>query len=236
MTIAMNARGQRTEDGGQGTRIEFCPGLLRRLPSALRRPSVAVGLLSSVLCLLSSGCSLPEAQADPTRFYVLSTPTTTHSAAAANAPSVRVRPVELASYMRARPLIVRRSENEVEFREFARWGEPLDQGVARVLREELLGRGSVSAVAVSGVRAASRPYDFELAVRVLSAEGEANGGVNFRAIWELWAAGEKNRPAARGDYRAEGLRWDGKAEATLAAELSKAVAGLAGDVGAGLKR
>jgi uncharacterized lipoprotein YmbA len=180
-----------------------------------------------------SSCSLPEAQADPTRFFVLSTPAAnTTGANAANAPAIRVRPVELASYMRSRPLIVRKSENEVEFREFARWGEPLEQGIARVLREELLARGAASAVQISGVRATSRPFDYELAVRVLACEGAANGDVAFRAVWELIPAGSKALPVARGDYRAEGLKWDGKTETTLVAELSKAVSGLAADIGA----
>ena len=201
------------------------------------RPASSVCLLSSVFCLLlASGCSLlPEAKSDPTRFFVLSTPAANASGNVnASAPAVHVRQVELASYIRSRPLIVRKSENEVEFREFARWGEPLELGVARVLREELLARGAASAVAISGVRATSRPYDFELTVRVLAAEGAANGDVQFRAVWELSAAGKTGAPAARGDYRAEGLKWDGKSETALVAELSKAVAGLAGEIAGGL--
>jgi len=196
-----------------------------------------LGTLFSVVCLLASSCSLPEAQADPTRFFVLSTPAANANANLnASAPAVHVRQVELASYIRSRPLIVRKSENEVEFREFARWGEPLEQGIARVLREELLARGAASAVAISGVRAASRPYDFELTVRVLAAEGGTAGDVQFRAVWELSAAGKTGAPVARGDYHAEGLKWDGKSETALVAELSKAVSGLAGEIAAGLAK
>ncbi len=194
-------------------------------------------LLVAGLLLGGSGCSLPEAQADPTRFFVLST-----SAASAGdhisatAPAIHVRQVELASYIRSRPLIVRKSENEVEFREFARWGEPLEQGIARVLREELLARGAASAVAISGVRAANRPYDYELTVRVLACEGTANGEVSFRAVWELAEAGKAGTIAARGDYHPAGLKWDGKTETALVAELSKAVTGLAADIAAGLPK
>jgi uncharacterized lipoprotein YmbA len=200
------------------------------------RSFAVLSLLSSVLCLPS--CSLPEAQADPTRFFVLSTPAANAGGnLVASAPAIHVRAIELASYIRSRPLIVRKSENEVEFREFARWGEPLEQGIARVLREELLARGAASAVAISGVRATNRPYDFELTVRVLACEGTTGGAVIFRAVWELVGAGGKNAPSiARGDFHPEGLKWDGKTETSLVAELSKAVAGLAGEIAGGLKQ
>jgi uncharacterized lipoprotein YmbA len=201
------------------------------------RSFAVLGLLSSVLCL--PGCSLPEAQADPTRFFVLSTPAATATGSiVTTAPAVHVRQIELASYIRSRPLIVRKSENEVEFREFARWGEPLEQGIARVLREELLARGAASAVVISGVRATNRPYDFELTIRVLACEGTADGNVIFRAVWELaGAAGGKNAPSvARGDFHPEDLKWDGKSETSLVAALSKAVAGLAGEIAGGMKQ
>jgi uncharacterized lipoprotein YmbA len=199
---------------------------------------VRCGLLASVLWLLSSGCSLPQAQADPTRFFVLSTPAANATGAIVpDAPAIHVRQVELASYIRSRPLIVRKNENEVEFREYARWGEPLEQGIARVLREELLARGAASAVAISGVRATNRPYDFELTVRVLACEGTEGGGVSFRAVWELTAAGAKNAPSvARGDFHPEDMKWDGKSDTALVAALSKAIAGLAAEIAAGLKK
>ena len=69
---------------------------------------------------------------------------------------------------------------------------------------------------------------------MLACEGQANGDVVFRAVWELTAtnAGASSRS---GDFRAQGLRWDGKHEGSLAAALSQAVAGLAGEIAAALK-
>jgi uncharacterized lipoprotein YmbA len=182
-----------------------------------------------------SGCSLwPEAQSDPTRFYVLSTGVAVPTAQS-SAPTVQLRPVELASYLRARPVIVRRGNNEIEFREFARWGEPLELGIGRVLREELLARGAASAVFTSGTRREHPTYDYNLSIRVLACEGNAHGGVVFRAIWELSSTGAKSL-VARGDYQPADLHWDGKSEASLAAELSHAVAGLAGEIAGALKK
>ncbi len=192
----------------------------------------------SLLCLLVgaavaavlSGCSLlPEPQTDPTKYYVLSTEIA-GPATQANAPIVNLREVELASYLRGRPLVVRRGNNEIEFREFSRWGEPLELGIARVLRDELVARGAASAVRGAGGRRETSGQDYFLSVRVLSCEGAANGSVVFRAVWELAPSGERSAGTTRGDYRPAELRWDGKSEASLAAKLSEAVSGLAAEI------
>ena len=193
--------------------------------------------------MLVAGCSIPipQAAADPTKFFVLSTAAVPPPARAAGTPAagaiVHLREVEIASYLRARPLVVRHGENQIEFREFARWGEPLEQGIARVLREELLASGAAAAVVAPGLRAARLAPSGELSVRVLACEGAADGAVNFRATWELLAVGgAKPEIIARGDYRAPGLRWDEKSEAQLVARLSEAVAGLAAEISAALKK
>jgi uncharacterized lipoprotein YmbA len=198
-----------------------------------RAVALAAGLL------LAGGCSLPlpQAESDPTKFYLLAATTMgSTNAAAANAPALHLRPVEIASYIRSRPMIVRRGANEIQFRDYARWGEPLEQGIARVLREELLARGAASAVQTTGAQAMTEGFAYQLGIRVLACEGTADGGVNFDAVWELTSAGEGGRVAARGEFRPGDLRWDGKSEATLAAALSKAVSGLAQEIAAALKK
>jgi uncharacterized lipoprotein YmbA len=187
--------------------------------------------------LALGGCSiLPDPQVDPTRFFVLSTTAAVVAPAVGNAPALQLRAVELAGYLRSRPLIVRSGENEIQFREFSRWGEPLEQGIARVLREELLARGAAASVAVPGVRAGNRPADYDLTLRVLACEGAANGAVIFRAIWELAAATGDAARVAQGDFRAGDLRWDGKNEGSLAAQLSQAIAGLAAEIAAAVPK
>lgn len=182
-----------------------------------------------------TGCSLlPEATSDPTRFYVLSTDAV-RTAPQPAAPVVHLREIELASYLKSRPVVVRRGNNEIEFREFALWGETLDLGIARVLREELLARGKVSAVTSSLRRELGSP-EVTLTVRVLACEGAASGAIVFRAVWELARIGTTPGPIGQGDYRPTDLRWDGKNEATLAEQLSAAVSGLAGEISAALAK
>ena len=199
---------------------------------------IGLGLLAGVGGLMVSSCSLlPQAQPDPTRFFVLSaTEVTPVAAPAARAPVVHLRPVELASYIKAKPIIVRRGNNEIEFREFARWGEPLELGIGRVLREDLVARGAAGAVLAAGLRAVDVDYDYTLVVRVLACEGGVDGAVYFRAVWELATTGTAPKVAARGEVQPGDLRWDGKSEGALAAQLSRAVAALAEDVAAGLTR
>ena len=198
------------------------------------RRGFGFSLQLSAFSILLGGCSLPQPQPDPTRFYVLSAPALSAAEPTAKGSSVYLRPIELANYLKAKPMIVRRGNNEIEFREYARWGEPLELGLGRVLREDLLARGAARTVLSAGLRPLNVDCDFELGVRVLACEGAADGGVNFRAVWELWAAGATPKMAAHGEFRSEGLKWDGKSEAALAEQLSKAVSDLSGEIAAGL--
>lgn len=195
-------------------------------PAAVAWP-VARMLGGGLAVLLLAACSIPipKAEADPTRTYVLST---TDAPAAGGRP-VQVGRVEVANYLRNRALVVRRGPNEIEFREYARWGESLDAGVARVLGDALaLGAAAPAADA----NAARRPL-LEANVRVLACEGNADGGIHFQATWELVDTGGELRTVARGEFRAPAeLRWDGRNEASLAAALSRAVAALAAEIGA----
>ncbi len=69
---------------------------------------------------------------------------------------------------------------------------------------------------------------------MLACEGATDGAVRFHVTWELLAIG--GVAARRGDYRPANLRWDGQNEATLAAALSEAVAGLAGEIAGAVKK
>jgi uncharacterized protein len=201
-------------------------------------PSYLSLVLSAAALLVSvAGCSipLPQAEGDPTRFYVLST-TGAPVAPVDDGPAIYLRQVEVANYLDARPLIIRKGDNEIEFREFARWGEPIHVGIGRVLREELLARGVGRVVAGPGFRAAGMSYDLELTVRVLACEGVADGAVNFRAVWQLSEPGDREQSGPRGEYQPRDLRWDGTSEASLAGQLSRAVAGLAAEIAGALKR
>lgn len=188
-------------------------------------------LLLLVGSLVGAGCSvIPPAGADPTRFYVLSAaPASATKSESGEGLVLGLRSVDVAAYLRSRSLVVRQNGNEVQFRDFARWGEPLEAGLSRTLKEALIATGSVSQVA-------SVPFsidverDLDLSVRVLACEGGADGSVYFRATWELVNTGAGAGLLASGDFTATGLTWDGQSEATLASALSEAVATLGKEI------
>lgn len=187
-----------------------------------RRFPPARVILASVPLLLS-GCSLlPEPRPDPTRFYVLAADAS--PAVAPGGPAVQLRAVEVAGYLRNRPMVVRRGGSEIEFRDHARWGEPLEQGVARVLSSGLRARGVNIAPVGAGAPV--------LSVRVLACEGSSDGAVIFRAAWELTGGASP----ATGEFIASGLRWDTKSEGSLATQLGAAVLSLADEVAAAASR
>ena len=100
----------------------------------------------------------------------------------------------------------------------------MEQGIARVLAAELRARGvNVVPAAVGG------PV---LTLRVHACEGGADGAVIFRAAWELTGGAV----SAAGDFTAQGVRWDGKSEGSLATQLAAAVAGLAEEISVGAAR
>jgi len=84
--------------------------------------------------------SVAVAQPDATRYYLLSA--APGQPAADAGPTLKrwvvgVRAVAIAPYLETKSFAVRSQANEVIFLDSTRWGEPLDQGIARVLAENL---------------------------------------------------------------------------------------------------
>lgn len=187
-------------------------------------------LLAGALAL--GGCSIvPEPKADPTRHYVLATYAGDGERAAAAAipagkPVIGLRTVELPAYLLARKSIaVRQGRNEIVYHEYARWAEPLEDGIQRIVSERLLSSGAISGIALLPGRAA-RSYD--LIIRVLECEG-AGSSVHFVAEYELSAPGGAIIGGTR-KFVAPAVAWDGKDFAALAKALGDAVTALAADI------
>ena len=211
-----------------------------RIPrrSGRRLSLSALGPLAAGLWLLLAGCplaNLPQAQSDPTRYYLLAA-TGSGSPADTGATehrwAVGVRAVEVPSYLQSKSFAVRSAANEIKYLDFTCWGEPLDRGIARVLAADLQALKGVARVSLPPLRPDER-RDFEVMVRVTACEGATDGGVQFAADWRVGAPGGA-APVAEGSYVATGLRWDGHDYGQLAAKLSGAVADLGREIGAAL--
>ncbi len=184
--------------------------------------------LGALLALgLLSGCTLLRGpKADRTDFFTLEAVAPAGNATpAANADRVLLRNVELPAYLqRSKAMAVRQKEGDIHYVGLAWWSEPLDQGIARVLREDL-GRLGVPT-------AARRDEDFvhELTVRIERAEGLTDGKAGrfeFAATFELKRGDNSRTAVVRRSFTAEVASWDGKDYAALAKLLSKAAADLA---------
>jgi uncharacterized lipoprotein YmbA len=185
------------------------------------------------LALLLAGCGglIPAAQTDPTRYFVLTGPPPA-PAAAAGTLRLGLHRVDLAAYLKSPDLIVRQGTNELFLQDYARWGEPLDAGIARLLQERLQAAGGVGRVYLQPFPL-DTDRDYDVTVTVLRCEGAVGGesgrGSRFAATFEITKPGD-GRLIARRTFVAPDARWDGKNFAELAGLLSADVAALGQEV------
>lgn len=196
----------------------------------MKSPRLFAALSAAAALALLSGCNLlPEPQPDHARFYVLDARAATESAPA-DAVRLGLRPVEVPPYLKNKAVALRTGDNEVRFSTEAFWAEPLEAGIARVLRERLAARAAV----VSYPFTAQLTRDYDVTVRVLSAEG-GQDSLRFSAVVEIVRVGDNAALVARREFTAPAAAWNGD-YARLARELSAAVGALADDILASLPK
>jgi len=204
----------------------------------------ARGVLAAVLLVgglgLLAACSipLPSAQADQTRYFLLTAvpgQPGTDTGPALKPWVLGVRAVNLAPYLQTRLFAVRSHANEITFLDSTRWAEPLDLGIARVLAEDLQSAKNVARISTQPFRA-DEQRDFEVLVRVTACEGTADGEVQFSAGWRILALTGAAGTVGEGSYSATGLRWDGHDYRRLAARLSEALGALSREIAAALPK
>jgi uncharacterized lipoprotein YmbA len=185
------------------------------------------------LGLFLAGCDglIPPPQVDPTRYYVLTGPSP--APAAAGGPlRVGLRTVELAAYLKSPDMIVRQGANELMLQDYARWGEPLEAGIGRLLRDRLRTAGAVG-------RVYPQPFpldadrDCDVAVTLLRCEGATDRTARFAATIEITKASD-GRLLARRTFVAPDAAWDGKNFGQLAGLLSADVDALGQEIVAAL--
>ncbi|MBS0630674.1 MAG: membrane integrity-associated transporter subunit PqiC [Verrucomicrobia bacterium] len=204
-----------------------------RSPRRLLSAFLAAGLLAWV-----AGCNLiPPPQADPTHYYVLNGPSLTEAGSPGGKLRLGLRPLELAPYLRKGAIVVRLGSNELLYKDEARWGEPLEAGISRTLRAQLLTQPAVA-------RVYTPPYpidqdrDYDIAVTILRCEGATdNAGhstAKFSAQIEITSVKNPGLVVARRIFNAPDAAWDGHNYSALAESLSAAIAALSAETVAAL--
>jgi len=204
----------------------------------MRRSAAGLAVLLSAALL--AGCSiLPKPQTDPTRHYVLTGPALPEVAAAMPTGTLRVglQTVRIAPYLDSKSMIVRRGENEIDYRDFARWAEPLATGVGRMLGAQLLGSGQVGRV-YNQPFAFDAERDVDVAVSILRCEGlvrpDGTAAVSFACVVEVTDARPNGSVRMRRVFNAPETAWNEGDYAALARQLSEAVTQLSVEVLAAL--
>lgn len=196
-------------------------------------------LLSAGLGLALAGCNFfPKPSPDPTRHYVLTgpKPAELNVGVKQGALKVGLRAVQVAPYLDAKSMIVRRGDNEIDYRDFARWAEPLATGINRMLVARLHASERVG-------RVFPQPYpfdverDLDISVNVLRCEGrvlpDGSAFASFMCSIEIVRVGDRpgGPPAGqvlvREVFEAAPTPWQEGDYAALAAALSAKVSELA---------
>jgi uncharacterized lipoprotein YmbA len=203
-----------------------------------RLRSLVPGALAGLLGLLAACNVVPPASDDPTRYFLLSDPPpAVVQAPAAGAVRIGLKEIGLESYLRKKEMVVRTGENEVEFRDFRRWAEPLDASIVRVLRLRLLGAPGVAEVFAAPFPA-DQARDYDVTIEVRRCEGAATpaGGfvASFAAMVEISTAGADPHPVSRKLFTAPDAAWDGRDFERLASLLSADVSAVAQEIVAGI--
>jgi uncharacterized lipoprotein YmbA len=139
---------------------------------------------------------------------------------------IGLAPVEVPAYLRGKEMVVRTGANEIQFAEYDRWAESLDQGIGRAIKENLASAPNVASVALNS--RGGDTLDYEVAMRVLACEGvrvrNRSGSIRFAAAWNIRATGTNAPPAKSGGFTAAPVSWDGRDYGQLAGRLSEAIA------------
>jgi len=141
-------------------------------PAAVRLLAVTV-----IVASLAGCASAPPAS------YLLSAPPAAASGAH-QGPVVAVGPIALPAYLDQSGVVVRRPGDEIVISTNHRWAEPLGDGVARVVAENLAVMVPTDAVTVFPWKASWTPQ-FRVTVDIVHLDGPLGGPAVLAARWRL---------------------------------------------------
>jgi uncharacterized protein len=151
-------------------------------------------LLGLIVCLSLTGCAV----SDPTQFYTLTqagAPPVERTATASTAESgvgqttnvsIGVGPVMIPAYLDRRQIVIRTGADQVELSAFHRWAEPLEDGMARILAEEIAARVPTERVVTFPWRGVvARAIQYQVVVTVVRFDGHEGGDVTLDTRWRI---------------------------------------------------
>ena len=177
--------------------------------------------LTAATVLLASGCLGGTA---PTRFYVLA-PADLAAVPAAGNLAVSVGPVNLAGYLERPQIVTRPAADKIDLGDFDQWGEPLRDGITRVLADDLSRQMPAAKIGIFPWTGPER-FRYQVIVDVTRFDGPSGGDVVLEARWRiLEAAKEVAVKTARVTEPTGGPGYPGTVSA-----MSRALAALSRDI------
>jgi uncharacterized protein len=155
-------------------------------------------LLRLAVCIGLAGCGV----ADPTKFYTLGhapagTAESAVSASIASTPppgsaegtsalSIGMGPVIVPGYLRRSQIVTRTGDDQVDVAMFHQWAEPLEDGIARVLAEEIGAHVPTDRIAMYPWRGVvARAIQYQVVVVVMRLDGRRGGDVTLDTRWRI---------------------------------------------------
>ena len=144
-------------------------------------------ILTLLTVLALASCIMPESNHVEPDFYLLSNTVQDQNQSKINDDhSFYLREIELPEYLKDSRLVVRPTSHTIKFREVDRWGEPLEDGIARVLAINLQDQFNDSRYSVFPNRR-KEGLRWDLAVSFSSFERIVNDRVSVAAKWSARA-------------------------------------------------
>jgi uncharacterized protein len=153
-------------------------------------------LLGLAVSIGLAGCAVT----DTTQYYTLGEPAarsrdSRESASIASTPrsgdrtgtvGIGVGPVMVPGYLHRTQIVTRNGADQVELATFHRWAEPLEDGIARILAEEIGARVPTERIVTYPWRGAvARAIDYQVVVTVLRLDGRRGGDVTLDTRWRI---------------------------------------------------
>lgn len=160
--------------------------------SLLKRPAVSIALF----CLLpAAGCvNLGKGTVDPTNYYLLSARGWEDGGEITGQEKglvIGVGPVSIPGYLKRNHIVTRDTDNKILLAEFHRWAEHLEDGIPRVIAEDISVRLPGDWVAVYPWRRDVQP-DYRVVVDVYRLDAVFKGDAVLNVQWTLYGPGRRD--------------------------------------------
>jgi len=174
------------------------------------------------LCTLSFTACLSSSRSPEARFYQLQPVRMEVEDVSFPYDGVLVDDVETAEYLDRPQMVVRQGEHRLDYLEFDRWAEPLDENFADVLVANLAScLGSETPV---GVNARDGEHHVRVQVRVVRFEGDPERGAILEAVYGMEPMGWTERVRLRTEVKGETLEAVVSAQSRLVGDLAREMA------------